>query len=218
LPDLLGHLDERSFSLRFGLDQVELEKGAEALLGGSEEGLFAAGTAGADARNLLRQLEEEASALYLARGKLPLLNRQNAEYEQAISDLRRSERPVEKWTLQQRAYENAVQEVASIQKKRSLVRGELRRLNRLKAVMSDLLEWQKADLRSKELKHVPDLPADALDRRIQISTQLKEAQVEARRVSEDLSIFEQELAQLPEVSALSDIDDEQLQLGARVGT
>lgn len=218
LADLLGHLDERSFSLRFGLDQVELEKGAEALLGGSEEGLFAAGTAGADARSLLRQLEEEAAALYLARGKLPLLNRQNAEYEQAIAELRRSERPVEKWMLQQRAHETAAQEVASIQKQRSLVRGELRRLNRLKAVMSDLLEWQKANLRASELKHVPELPFDAFDRRIQISTQLKEAQVEARRIAEDLRAFEQELAQLPPSSPLADIDDEQLQLGARVGT
>src|SRR5690606_14158689 len=52
LPALLGNIDEHSFRARFGLDQTELERGAEALLGGSEQGLFAAGTAGAEVRDV----------------------------------------------------------------------------------------------------------------------------------------------------------------------
>ena len=218
LPQLLGFLDETSFSLRFGLDQVELEKGAEALLGGSEQGLFAAGTAGADARRLLSSLDEEASNLFLPRGKLPLLNKQNADYERALSELRRAERPVEKWMNQKQAHQEAVAHVNAIQTLRSEVRGELRRLNRLKAVMSDLFEWQKADHRLHELRQVADLPVDAFHRRLQLAAQVSESQAEARRIAQDLSAFESEWALVPEPSPLANVDDEQLELGARVGT
>ena len=218
LPALLGYLDENSFSTRFGLDQVELEKGAEALLGGSEQGLFAAGTAGADVRRILTGLDEEAAELFLPRGKLPLLNKQNAAYEQALIEMRRAERPPEKWLLQNKAHQTAVDQVQTLQKKRLEVRGELRRLNRLKAVMSDLLEWQRATSRLEELSYVVQLPPDAFERRLQIGVQITESQAEARRITEDVRSFERELSQLAEVSPLCEIDDEQLNLGARVGT
>lgn len=218
LAELLGYLDQASFCTRFGLDQAELEKGAEALLGGSEQGLFAAGTAGADARRVLRQLDEQAAELFLPRGRLPLLNRYNAEYEQSLAEARRAERPVEKWIAQKRSYEQAQAEVARIEQRRAQVRNELRRLQRLKAVLSDLLEWQAASARMKALVDVPELPEDALRERIDVSSQLTELQAEARRVVQDLTTFEQELSQLREPSALADIDDEQLQLAARVGT
>ncbi len=218
LSRLLGHLDETSFSLRFGLDQVELEKGAEALLGGSEQGLFAAGTAGSDVRRVLSDLESDASALFLPRGKLPLLNRQNAEYEKSLSEVRRGERPVEKWMSQKAAHEAALQRVSAIQSERSEVRAELRRLNRLKAVLSDLSEWQKASRRLEELRNVVELPADSFERRLRISAEITEYKAEARRIFEDLAGFEEELNSLPEVSPICDIDDEQLNLGARIGT
>ncbi|HXS17467.1 MAG TPA: AAA family ATPase, partial [Polyangiaceae bacterium] len=218
IPALLGHLDRVSFCTRFGLDQAELEKGAEALLGGSEQGLFAAGTAGADVRRVLSKLGDDAAALFLPRGKLPLLNRYNADYEQALGEARRAERPVEKWLAQARAHEQAVQQVARVGGRRSEVRAELRRLQRLKAVLSDLVEWQTATERLGALSQVPDLPADAPVLRSQCSAQIVESQAEIRRISEDLAAFERELAQLREPSPLADVDDEQLQLAARVGT
>ncbi len=218
IPRLLGHLDETSFSLRFGLDQVELEKGAEALLGGSEQGLFAAGTAGSDVRRVLSELDQEATSLFLSRGKLPVLNRQNTEYEQALLEVRRAERPVEKWISQKNAHQAAVERVAQIGKERAETRAELRRLNRLKAVMSDLLEWQEAEARLEQLAEVKELPADTFERRLEIAARLTEFQAEARRVSEDLKAFEADWEAFPEDSPLCDIDDAQLELGARIGT
>lgn len=218
IPELIGHLDRVSFCTRFGLDQFELEKGAEALLGGSEQGLFAAGTAGADVRRVLTQLSDEAAALFLPRGKLPLLNRYAADYELALGEARRAERPVEKWLAQKRAHEQALEHAAQVGRRRAEVRAELRRLQRLKAVLSDLLEWQTATQRLAELSSVPDLPADAPALRSKLNAQMVESQAELRRIAEDLATFERELAQLKEPSPLADVDDEQLQLAARVGT
>jgi hypothetical protein len=147
-----------------------------------------------------------------------LLNRQNAEYEQALLEVRRSERPVEKWMSQNAAHQAAVERLGQVQQERADVRSELRRLNRLKAVMSDLLDFQEAEARLKALAHVKELPEDAFQRRLEVSAQVTEFQAEARRIAEDLRAFEEEFNALPEDSSICEVDDAQLELAARIGT
>lgn len=218
LPELLGYLDERSFSSRFGLDQVELEKGAEALLGGSESGLFAAGTAGAEVRTVLEQLGQECEALFLPRGKVPLLNRRIAEYERAAREAKRAERPPEKWLEQEEAYQKASERATLLKAERQEVRSELRRLNRLKAVISDLGDFQRLETRLYELGQTPDLPEGAAEQRETASQSLSEASVEARSLEAEIQALELELGQLPAESSLTQVDESQLDLTARVGT
>ena len=218
LPALLGNLDEGSFSARFGLDQAVLERGAEALLGGSEQGLFAAGTAGAEARKVLEDLDKQSSELYLPRGKVPRLNRANADYEIAARDAKRAERPPEKWLEQERAHRDATALVVSLRAQRGEVRTELRRLNRLRSLMSDLAAYQETTACLQALSAVPNLPEDATLKRIDSQQRLQEAEVEARRIREEIASFETEIAALPPQSRLIEIDDEQLALSTRVGT
>jgi uncharacterized protein YhaN len=218
LPALLAHLDERSFTSRFGLDQVELERGAEALLGGSEQGLFAAGTAGSMVRKVLDELEKETSDLFLPRGKVPRLNRALVDFEQATREARRAERPPEKWMEQKRAHEKAEQNVASLRKQRSELKDELRRLNRLRSVIKDLQDFQAAQSRRAELGDEPRLPEDATDIRVRAERQLGEATAEARRIEREISAFEQDISVLPPESPIVEVDDEQLGLSTRVGT
>jgi len=218
IPALLGNLDEASFASRFGLDQVELERGAEALLGGSEEGLFAAGTAGAEARKVLDALDGEAAELFLPRGKVPRLNRAAAAFESAVRAVKQGERPPEKWLEQERAYRAAKQRVVSLRNERKAVRAELRSLQRIRSLMSDLASWTDVDGRRKELGDVPALSEDAPERRRGAERALQEAEVESRRIREELRMFEEELARLPSESSLIEVEDRQLDLSTRVGT
>ncbi len=218
LPALLGHLDEESFSLRFGLDQNELARGAEALLGGSEQGLFAAGTAGAQARLVLDELSAQADALYLSRGRVPRLNRALSEHDRLSREARKAERPPEKWLEQQRAVEQTEREVEALRAERAKVRAELKQKNRLRSQLSDLFELEQTEAAYLALGPVPELPEDAQSKREEAQLKWSEAQVEVRRIREELGSFEAELAQLPPDSPLCDVDDEQLSLGTRVGT
>ncbi len=218
LPHLLGNLDEKSFTSRFGLDQVELERGAEALLGGSEQGLFAAGTAGATVRRLLERLEQSTEELYRQRGAKPRLNRALVEYERISREARRAERPPEKWLEQKRAHEEARDRVKKLRQERNEVRTELRRLNRLRAVLSDLTAWQEARARRSALGDEPQLPEDATEIRQECERRLAASHVEARHLQTEIAGYEAELSALPPESPLVEVDDEQLQLANRAGT
>lgn len=218
LPGLLGNLDEKSFTSRFGLDQIELERGAEALLGGSEQGLFAAGTAGATVRRVLDDLESSSDELFRQRGKKPALNRALSEYERETRDVRRAERPPEKWLEQKRAHEDALARVSTLRKERLEARAELRRLNRLRGVLSDLTAWEEASARRNILGDEPSLPEDATEVRERCERKLSESRVEERHLKNELANFEEEVAALPPESPLVEVDDEQLQLSNRAGT
>ncbi len=103
LSELLGGMDRDTFEARFGLGQEALARGAEALLGGSEEGLFAAGTGGADAVALLRGLDERLQDTYRQRGQKYPLNQALAALDEAERRVSRAVTPPESWLLQKRA-------------------------------------------------------------------------------------------------------------------
>lgn len=218
LPQLLGYLDEHSFASRFGLDQEDLKRGAEALLGGSEEGLFSAGTAGADVRGVLAALRESSDEIFKPRGRVLPLNRALVGYDAALRELRRSERPPEKWMEQQRAWEEKVAETEVLKSRRHEVRTELRRLNRLRAQLSDVFAWDEACRRIEQIGVVADLDEQATSDRKTAEMQVAAAGIEAARISSELQQLETNLNGLPEPSLLAEVDDEQLNLSTRVGT
>ena len=218
LPGLLGNLDEKSFTCRFGLDQIELERGAEALLGGSEQGLFAAGTAGAAVRRVLDELESSADELFRHRGKKPPLNIAIGEYERVAREARRAERPPEKWLEEKRTHDEAVGRVSALKKEHFEARAELRRLNRLRGVLSDLTAWEEASARRTVLGDEPSLPEDATEVREKCERKLSESRVEERHLKSELATFEEEVCALPPESPLVEVDEEQLQLSNRAGT
>ncbi len=215
LPDgaldaFLRGLDERSFQSRFGLDQDELESGAEALLGGSEEGLFAAGTAGADARRVLEALQEELNALYRQRGQKPELNRALVLLSEAKKEARIAVRPPEKWREQKKHYDEAVEQAKRLEEKRRVVRGELARLTRLGSVLSDVSRWIDAKRARAELGALPSLPEDADEIRARAQADLRDAELELARLAQEVTDRTERLAALPQSPSLLEVDDERL--------
>jgi uncharacterized protein YhaN len=210
LDGWLHGLDERSFLTRFGLDQARLELGAEALLGGSEEGLFAAGTAGADVRRLLEDLDEQSGQLYLPRGSKPRLNRALSALSEASKAVRMAVRPPEKWREQKKAHELAVERVRTIDAERQTLRADQKRLSRLASVLSDVSRWVDTSAERKALGALPDLGPDATERRERAEREARELSLDARRLERELSDIQKALAALPAASSLSDVEDERL--------
>ena len=217
LAELLGHLDERTFTRRFGLDQAELELGAEALLGGGEEGLFAAGTAGALARQVLDGLGTEADDLFLPRGKVPRLNRALNTFSEAQKLAKQLVRPPEKWLEQKRAQETAEAEADALKEHRASVRNEHARLSRLASLLSDLARLEHVEAELAQLVGVPRHGTDAPHRREAAQRQQRDAELNVQRFDEEASRIRARLAELPDPGPLSDVEDEHLALRDRLG-
>jgi uncharacterized protein YhaN len=216
LAELIGHLDERTFTRRFGLDQSELELGAEALLGGGEEGLFAAGTAGAMARQVLDGLTADAEDLFLPRGKVPRLNRALNGFGEAQRLAKQLVRPPEKWLEQKRAQEAAEAEAEGLKQHRAGIRSEHARLSRLASLLSDLARLDHVETELAALAGVPRLGPDASRHREASQRQLRDAELSAQRFDEETARLRAQLGELPDPDPLSDVEDEHLSLRDRL--
>src|SRR5690606_6110138 len=203
----LGGLDQRSFFARFGLDQARLEQGAEALLGGSEEGLFAAGTAGPDVARLLPRLQAEEEALYGVRAKRPL-NRALTTLAEATRSARQAARPPEKWREQKRAHDQALARVETLRAERGRLKLELGRLNRLAAVRSDVARWVHATEEIEQLGPQPELPEDAETRRTEAQRAQRDGQRELARLRGEIEELSRRLDELPAPSSLLEVEAE----------
>ena len=212
LVPFLGGIDQRSFEARFGLDQTVLEEGARALLGGSEEGIFSAGTAGAQAGRVLGQLTEELDALFRPRGQKYPLNAELMRLQDAEKALRIAERPPEKYAAQRQASEAAQARVHALLAEQHRVRRELGRLSRHAAVLTDVSAWLQTDRELSDLSGVPLLPPDSTERRHAMLAAQREVEIELATHQQELGRLEALREGLSPDQALLGVDEERLAL------
>ena len=217
LAELLSHLDQRTFTSRFGLGQSELEAGAEALLGGGEEGLFAAGAAGAVVRQVLDELSREADELFLPRGKVPRLNQALSAYGEAQKIAKQLVRPPERWLEQRQAAEAAVAQVDALKQRRASVRAAHVHQTRLLSLLSDLGRLEQVEAQLAALQDVPRLPEDAARQREVVQRLLHEVGYQAEHLEQEAERRVARLAELPDPGPLSDVADEFLALRDGLG-
>jgi len=208
-PFLLG-ATRASFQHRFALDQRQLELGAKALLSGAEEGLFAAGTAGAGAAQILLALDEEQAALFRPRGQKYLLNQLLEQLREAEKHLRLSERPAEKWQEQKRALELKVAEVTRLEARRSQIRMELSRKNRLASMLTDVARLIEAEEELEALGQVPLLPSESVEERTRAVADERDAVQEAHVHAAELGLLEARLRALGEAISLEQLEEDRL--------
>ena len=208
-PFLLG-VTKESFQNRYALDQRQLELGAKALLSGAEEGLFAAGTAGAGVAQILLRLDEEQAAIFRPRGQKYVLNQLLEQLRDAEKHLRLSERPAEKWQEQKRAYELKTAEVLRIEGRRSQLRTELSRKNRLASMLTDVARLVQAEQELAGLGQTPLLPSESVEERTRATAEERDAGHEAHVHLTELGLLEARMAALGEPSSLERLEDERL--------
>jgi len=208
-PFLLG-VTRTSFQNRFALDQRQLEVGAKALLSGAEEGLFAAGTAGAGVAQILLDLDQEQAALFRPRGQKYLLNQLLEQLREAEKHLRLAERPAEKWQEQKRALELKMAEVARIEARRSQVRTELSRKNRLASMLTDVSRLIDAEEELEALGPTPLLPSESVEERTRAAAEQRDAAHEAHVHAAELVLLEARAQALGAPTSLESLEDERL--------
>lgn len=111
LQRLLQGVTQSTFEHAFGLDLDTLHEGAKALLaGGGDIGgsLFDASVGGgADARRLLKQLADEADAIYKPRGSTLPLNEAMKAFTEATKAIKETQRLPEAFVTQEKGLEEA---------------------------------------------------------------------------------------------------------------
>lgn len=202
LAEALGYLDEQSFVTRFGLDQVELERGAEALLGGRESGLFAAGTAGVDVRELLNELSTSREALFTRRGRIKPLNHAADRYREAARSLAGLVRPPESYMEQAAARDVWKAQLERLRARRREVLQEHGHLTRLASMHSQFRELAAAERELEELGRVLPLGRplvhDAVERRTNAERDARDAEVGLAKLRPEIARLDQEISRLIE--------------------
>lgn len=217
LVEMLGHLDDKTFSTRLGLDQVELERGAEALLGGSEQGLFAAGTAGSEVRRVLGELERECEFLFLPKGRVPKLNHALARHHEDVRRAAEAVRPPEKWLEQKRAEEEARQRVDELRKKRADIRAEHGHKSRLGSLLSDLSRLVEVKRRLEALGAVVELEESSTAARLDAERRLRDAEIELTHGDLGLAELERRFAEIGDPGSLATVEEVSVDLKKRLG-
>ncbi|MEO8754999.1 MAG: AAA family ATPase, partial [Casimicrobiaceae bacterium] len=186
LAALLQGLTEGMFDSLFGFDHDGLVHGGEALLQGQGElgqSLFEAGAGLAQVRQLRAALEQDADRLFRPRASTSLLYKAFGAYEEA----RRQERDLVlksgEWQARKEAADAAEQHHAAAIREQERVQQEIRRLERLAAVLPQVASRAHKLALLAPLRTVPRLDADCTA--LRVAAQTKAA--EARRTAADAS-------------------------------
>lgn len=135
LLQLLGGMDEKTYSQRFGIDYQELRRGGNAIVqGGGDLGeiLFAAGAGMADVKQTQQRFEAEAEALFKPRGSNQRIGQSLSELEKVRKEVRDSQVPTAQWIEHDRELCKAEKRQREIDEELTRKRIERSRLDRIR--------------------------------------------------------------------------------------
>jgi uncharacterized protein YhaN len=130
----LAAVNEQQFVTLFGIDHQRLIEGGQRILSGGGdigESLFEAGLGGASLHGVLQRLEEEASALFKARGQNQTINEACAEYAEAKKRIAEKSLPSQEYEQREAALARARVEREAVVEELRQLRADTQRLERL---------------------------------------------------------------------------------------
>jgi uncharacterized protein YhaN len=194
LSRLLGGLDEALYRSLFGLDMEGLTRGSEALLAGKGEigqSLFEAAAGMASLQQLLGHLDSEASTLFRPRASSSVIHVAIKELEEKRKLAREATVRTNAWEQADRAKRQAEEKHTKARNDLAALREEHRRLSRI-SVNLPLAAERVSKLQELDvLQHVPLLPPEAAQQRIETEVRLRaavETQREAKAEIERLQV------------------------------
>ncbi|MBX3437681.1 MAG: AAA family ATPase, partial [Planctomycetaceae bacterium] len=134
LLQLLGGMDEKTYTQRFGIDYPELRRGGEAIVQGSGdlgEILFAAGAGVADIRAIQKQIDADADALFTPRGTTRRIGQSLSELDRIRKEIRDAQASTAQWDEQDRELRKAEKRQREIDGELTQKRIERNRLDRI---------------------------------------------------------------------------------------
>lgn len=178
LSRLLGGLDEGLYRSLFGLDMEGLTRGSEALLAGKGEigqSLFEAAAGMASLQQQLVHLDSEASALFRPRASTSVIQVALKELEEKRKLARDTKVSTHAWEQADRTRRLAEAKYAALRDGLTALRNEQRLLSRIAANLPLAAEREAKLIDLGALEHVPLLPQEAAQHRIEAEERLRTA-------------------------------------------
>ncbi|MDY6853914.1 MAG: AAA family ATPase [Thermodesulfobacteriota bacterium] len=189
LAPFLQGVDPEIFESLYGIDHEALVRGGEEILaqkGEVGQALFAAGAGLSSLRDIIEQLEKEASELFKATGQLPEINKAVIKYKDIQKEVKASTLSSKEWKDHQKALKSAEDERAELEMERAAKNKELHCLERLERAIPELGSLKSLQEQLKALKDVTILPDDFSEQHNQVSQEIREARAQLERDSEKL--------------------------------
>ncbi len=183
LSQMLGGLDEALYHSLFGLDMEGLTQGSEALLTGKGEigkSLFEAAAGMSSLQQLLAHLDGEASNLFRPRASSSVIHIAIRELEEKRKLARDAMVRTSAWEQADRTKRQAEEKYAKSRTDLVSLREEHRRLSRVSSNLPLVAERVSKLQELDTLQHIPLLPPEASQQRIEVEERLRAA-IESQR-------------------------------------
>jgi len=194
LAPFLQGVEPEIFESLYGIDHGALVRGGEEILaqkGEVGQALFAAGAGLSSLRDVIEQLEKEASDLFKATGQLPEINQAVKRYKELQKEIKAVILSSKEWKDHQKALKSAEDERAGLEMERVAKTKELRRLERLARAIPEIGTLKNLREQLKALGDVIILPTDFFERHNQVSQEIREARSQLERDSGRLKQLEE---------------------------
>lgn len=178
ISQMLGGLDEALYHSLFGLDMDGLTRGSEALLSGKGEigqSLFEAAAGMSSLQQLLVHLDAEASNLFRPRASSSVIHIAIRELEEKRKLARDAMVRTSAWEQADRTKRQAEEKHTKSRTDLVLLREEHRRLSRISSNLPLAAERVSKLHELDTLQHVPLLPSEASQQRIEVEERLRAA-------------------------------------------
>ncbi len=184
LAPFLHGVEPEIFESLYGIDHDTLVRGGEDILaqkGEVGQALFAAGAGISSLREVIDQLEKEATDLFKSAGQLPEINKAVKRFKELQKEVKALSLSSKDWKKHHKALENAVAERAGLEKERDHKNKELHRLDRLEQAVPELASLKSWQDQLQALEKVIPLPHDFAERHRQVSRDMREAGQQLQR-------------------------------------
>jgi uncharacterized protein YhaN len=184
LASFLHGVEPGVFESLYGIDHDTLVRGGEEILaqkGEVGQALFSAGAGISSLREVIDQLEKEASDLFKSAGQLPEINKAVKNFKELQREAKTLSLSSKDWKKHRKALGSAEAERASLEKERDRKNKELHRLERLEQAVPELASFKSWQDQLLALGEVNLLPLDFSERFQQVNQEIREAEQQLQR-------------------------------------
>lgn len=186
LAAFLHGVEPEIFESLYGIDHNRLVAGGNAILsqkGEIGQALFAAGAGLSSLKEVIDQLEQEASDLFKPSGSKPEINTAIKRFRELQREVKEVTLSSKEWKDLQKALKDAESEREGLEKDRDYKNKELRRLERLEQAIPELAELKSWRERLEDLGEVTVLPPDFSERHERVEKAIRDATTQLKKDS-----------------------------------
>lgn len=219
VPFLQG-VSAEVFEMLFGIDHVTLVEGGQDILeqkGEVGQALFAASMGSSSLHRVLEQLDDEADALFKARGSTQLINADLKEYSRLQKTIKEQSLSSREWGEALRKLEQTNKALDEVHKEIVRAKAERNRLQRIHRALPKISLLGEYSVRLEVLGTVVELPEDFGTRRQEVMLALGTSQERAKSSSTNLLGLQQKLESITVNRELLSLSGTIENLHARLG-